>query len=85
VLVVLAFGEWIFWIAGAVIGVCLSATWVLCRVMIIQLSPEEKLGEYFGIFGLLSKFSAMIGSLLWGGVWSGDLSSWEFLDTRSPL
>jgi len=67
-LAVLAFQQWIFWIAGAVIGVCLSATWVLCRVMIIQLSPEEKLGEYFGIFGLLSKFSAMIGSLLWGCV-----------------
>lgn len=67
-LVLCSTNKLMFWIAGIFIGVCLSATWVVSRVMIIAIFPTEKLGEIFGLMGLISKLSAIIGSLIWGGI-----------------
>jgi len=66
--VLLSVNKSMFWMAGAFIGVCLSATWVVCRVLVISICPKEKLGEIFGLMGLISKCSAIVGSLIWGGI-----------------
>ena len=32
----------------------------------VRLSPPDKVGEFFGLYGLVGKFSAVIGPLLYG-------------------
>ena len=36
------------------------------RVLMVRLSPPEKLGEFFGLYGLVGKGSQVIGQLLFG-------------------
>jgi len=54
------------WIIGSLVGLSLGAIWVISRAMIIKLVPQEKIGEVFGLFNLVSYFSGMVGPLFWG-------------------
>jgi MFS transporter, UMF1 family len=59
-----AAGPWMLYLAGPLVGVALGGTWTVSRVMLVALSPPEKLGEFFGLFSLASKFSAVLGPAL---------------------
>lgn len=54
------------WVAGPVIGFCLGATWATGRVMLVELSPKDRLAEMFGLAGLFGRASAILGPLGWG-------------------
>jgi UMF1 family MFS transporter len=56
----------LFLLAGAVLGSGLGGVQVSDRVLMIRLSPPEKLGEFFGLYGLVGKGSQVIGQLLFG-------------------
>ncbi|HET8571023.1 MAG TPA: MFS transporter [Candidatus Limnocylindria bacterium] len=66
----LLLGLWLapvpFLIAGAVLGSGLGGVAVTDRLLLIRLSPPERLGEMLGLYGLAGKFSAVIGPLLYG-------------------
>jgi UMF1 family MFS transporter len=55
---------WMLFLAGPIVGIALGGTWTTSRVMLVALSPPEKLGEFFGLFSLASKFSAVMGPAL---------------------
>ncbi|MHA1124429.1 MAG: MFS transporter [Candidatus Heimdallarchaeota archaeon] len=55
-------------IMGVLAGPALGGTWVAQRVMITELAPKEKYGEYFGFSKLSGKVSAAIGPLIWSAV-----------------
>jgi MFS transporter, UMF1 family len=57
-----------FWIAGSLFGVALGAVWVTSRTFIIELTPEHKRGQFFGLFAFSGKLSAIIGPLLYGSI-----------------
>jgi UMF1 family MFS transporter len=59
-----AVGPWMLYLAGPLVGIALGGTWTVSRVMLVALSPPEKLGEFFGLFSLASKFSAILGPAL---------------------
>jgi MFS transporter, UMF1 family len=59
-------GTAVFVIAGAILGSGLGGVQVADRVFMIRLSPRERLGEFFGIYGLVGKASQVIGSLAFG-------------------
>ena len=65
---VLAVEAWMLLAAGPLFGVALGATWVVSRVMLISLSPPEKLGEFFGFYVLAGRFSAVTGPALTGAI-----------------
>ena len=67
-LIMLSPGETLFWIAGPLAGVGMGGVWVVGRTIVVELSPPEKIGEFFGIYGLAGKFAAILGPLLWGTV-----------------
>jgi UMF1 family MFS transporter len=54
------------WLIGALAGMSLGSTWVVLRALVIKLVPEERIGEAFGLFNLVSYFSGVVGPLLWG-------------------
>ncbi|MFD2171596.1 MFS transporter [Tumebacillus lipolyticus] len=56
----------LFWVTGILIGIGMGSTWVSTRTLIVELSPPEKRGEFFGLFSLSGKVSAIIGPLVWG-------------------
>ena len=55
-----------FLLAGAILGSGLGGVQVADRVLMLRLSPPEKLGEFFGLYGLVGKGSQVIGQLLFG-------------------
>lgn len=71
------------------VGICgfgalgLAGIWTAGRKLLIELSPREKLGEYFGLYGITTKLSVM-GSAVFGIVFDqvtrvtgNDLWGWK--------
>jgi UMF1 family MFS transporter len=61
-----ATGMALFVIAGAILGSGLGGVQVSDRVFMIRLSPPARLGEFFGLYGLVGKGSQVVGQLLYG-------------------
>jgi UMF1 family MFS transporter len=65
-LVALTLSEVPFLVAGAVLGSGLGGVAVTDRLLLIRMAPRERVGEMFGLFGLVGKLSAVVGPLLYG-------------------
>lgn len=55
-----------FIIGGILLGSGLGGVWTSDRVFMLRLSPPDKVGEFFGLYGLAGKFSAVTGPVLYG-------------------
>jgi len=42
--------------------------WTSDRVFMLRLSPPDRVGEFFGLYGLAGKFSAVTGPVLYGAI-----------------
>jgi UMF1 family MFS transporter len=76
-LIVISSGETLFWVVGPLAGVGIGGIWVTSRAIVVELSPPEKIGEFFGIYSLAGKMASVVGPLLWGSV------VWIFQDTQT--
>ena len=76
-LIVISPGETLFWMVGPLAGVGMGGVWVTSRAIVVELSPPEKIGEFFGIYSLAGKMASVVGPLLWGSV------VWIFQDTQT--
>jgi len=56
----------LFLVAGAILGSGLGGVQVADRVLMVRLSPPDKIGEFFGIYGLVGKGSQVVGQTLYG-------------------
>jgi len=63
-------GPALFWVAANLIGLCLGSSQSAGRALIGYLSPEARRAEFFGLWGLAVKLSAILGPLTYG------LTSW---------
>ncbi len=68
ILAVVAVAPWMFWIAGSMFGISLGSMWVTSRTFIIEMSPKEKQGQFFGLFAFSGKVSSIIGPAIYGTV-----------------
>ena len=55
-----------FLLAGVLLGSGIGGVWTSDRVFMLRLSPPDKVGEFFGLYGLAGKFSAVTGPVLYG-------------------
>jgi len=55
-------------IMGVVAGPALGGTWTAQRIMVVELAPKEKFGEFFGFSKLSGKLSSALGPFIWGSV-----------------
>ena len=53
---------------GIVAGPALGGTWTAQRIMVTELAPKEKFGEFFGFSKLSGKLSSALGPFIWGTV-----------------
>jgi len=61
-----AVGIGLFVIAGAIVGSGLGGVSVADRVFMLRLSPPGRIGEFFGLYGLVGKGSQVVGQLVYG-------------------
>jgi len=55
-----------FYLVGALAGVAMGSSQAASRVVMAELIPSSREGEFFGFYGLCGKFSAIIGPLMFG-------------------
>ena len=55
-----------FLLAGALLGAGLGGVGVVDRLLLLRLTPPDRIGEMFGLYGMIGKFSAVVGPVLYG-------------------
>lgn len=55
-----------FWVAATLAGVCLGSSQSAGRALVAYLSPEDRHGEFFGLWGLSVKLSSVLGPMTYG-------------------
>ncbi len=60
------YGKELFWFAGILIGLMVGPNQSCSRSLMAQLTPKEKLNEFFGFFALTGKATSFIGPLFFG-------------------
>lgn len=61
-------GPSLFWVAANIAGLCLGASQSAARAFVGVLSPPDRRGEFFGLWGLAGRLSAIVGPLTYGVV-----------------
>ncbi|MGY2340369.1 MFS transporter [Pseudomonas sp. SDO5532_S415] len=69
-LVWVAHGPGLFWLAANLAGLCMGASQSAGRTIVGLLAPPTRLAEFFGLWGLAVKLSAILGPMTYG------LTSW---------
>ncbi|MBO8162670.1 MAG: MFS transporter [Brevibacillus sp.] len=64
----LATHQAMFWLAGGLYGIAMGSTWVTSRTLIVELTPPEKRGQFFGLFAFSGKVSSLVGPALYGTI-----------------
>jgi MFS transporter, UMF1 family len=57
-----------FLFAGAVLGAGLGGVGVTDRLLLLRMAPPARVGEMFGLYGLVGKLSAVIGPFVYGQI-----------------
>jgi UMF1 family MFS transporter len=68
IIATVATSQGLFWIAGSLYGVAMGAMWVTSRTLIVELTPKEKRGQFFGLFAFSGKVSSIVGPLVYGTI-----------------
>ena len=66
VLAWLAEGPVLFWVVANLVGLCLGSSQSAGRALIGYLSPPARTAEFFGLWGLAVKLSAILGPVTYG-------------------
>lgn len=58
--------EKVFWVAAFVAGLCMGSSQSCGRAMVGTLAPEQRAGEFYGLWALATRLSAIVGPLTYG-------------------
>jgi UMF1 family MFS transporter len=58
---------WLYVIA-ALAGIALGGVWAADRPYMLRLTPPDRIGEFYGLYGMVGRFSFVSGPLLWSAV-----------------
>lgn len=56
---------WLY-VVASLVGIAMAGTWVADRPLMLQLTPPHRVGEFYGLYGMVGRFSAITGPFLWG-------------------
>ncbi|MCC6678074.1 MAG: MFS transporter [Phycisphaerales bacterium] len=57
---------WIFWMLSGIIGLALGGIGTASRALVGLFTPLSRAAEFFGVFGMVGKLSAIVGVLAFG-------------------
>jgi UMF1 family MFS transporter len=58
-------GAW-FWPVPCLAGIALGGTWTADRPFMLRLTPPDRVGEFYGLYGMVGRFAAITGPFIWG-------------------
>jgi UMF1 family MFS transporter len=56
------------YVVAALAGIALGGIWAADRPLMLRLSPPDRIGEFYGLYGMVGRFSAIVGPLLWSAI-----------------
>ena len=67
---------WVMYGMAAAAGFCLGGVWAADRPFMLRLTPPERIGEFYGLYGMVGRFSAVTGPLVWS-IMTSTLYRWQ--------
>jgi UMF1 family MFS transporter len=64
---VLGLPLWCLFLVAAAAGFSLGGVWASDRPYMLRLTPPSRVGEFYGLYGMVGRFSAITGPVLWAG------------------
>jgi UMF1 family MFS transporter len=55
---------WLF-VVACLAGIAMAGTWSADRPYMLRLTPPDRVGEFYGLYGMVGRFSAITGPALW--------------------
>jgi MFS transporter, UMF1 family len=57
----------VFWlyVVACMFGIAMAGTWAADRPYMLRLTPPDRVGEFYGLYGMVGRFSAITGPGLW--------------------
>jgi UMF1 family MFS transporter len=62
---VLGLPLWCLYLVAASAGFSLGGVWASDRPYMLRLTPPSRVGEFYGLYGMVGRFSAITGPILW--------------------
>lgn len=56
---------WMMYAVAAAAGFSLGGVWAADRPYMLRLTPPDRIGEFYGLYGMVGRFSAITGPMLW--------------------
>jgi UMF1 family MFS transporter len=52
-------------VTSSLVGIAMAGTWAADRPFMLRLTPPHRVGEFYGLYGMVGRFSAITGPMLW--------------------
>ena len=59
---------WALYVVACWAGLSLGGVWSADRPYMLRLTPPARIGEFYGLYGMVGRFSAITGPLIWSGM-----------------
>jgi UMF1 family MFS transporter len=61
------FGLHVVWlyVVACMAGIAMAGTWAADRPYMLRLTPPDRVGEFYGLYGMVGRFSAITGPGIW--------------------
>lgn len=56
---------WLY-VVACLAGMALGGVWAADRPYMLRLTPPDRVGEFYGLYGMVGRFSAVSGPVIWG-------------------
>lgn len=58
----------VLFVVAIMAGIALGGTWSADRPLMLRLTPPDRIGEFYGLYGMVGRFSAIAGPFIWANV-----------------
>jgi UMF1 family MFS transporter len=58
----------VLYVVAACAGFALGGVWAADRPYMLRLTPPARIGEFYGLYGMVGRFSAITGPIIWAAV-----------------
>lgn len=56
---------WCLYVVAGCAGIALGGVWAADRPYMLRLTPPARVGEFYGLYGMVGRFSAITGPIVW--------------------
>jgi UMF1 family MFS transporter len=69
--------SWLYLVA-VMGGIGLGGVWAADRPLMLRLTPPDRVGEFYGLYGMVGRFSAITGPILWSLITYVLVERWNY-------